>query len=120
MAYKFLRSMQQDSHLRKILVLFLSGDVEVHRVQEAIGVGGNRLWVKPFTPALLEKKQSNVCPSERATAHSILHLHLDSIQPGMGHVQSILLSTLLVSDRRPPTIHCHDDRCNAIVDHCGM
>ena len=53
---QLLHSMQQDSHLRQIPVLFLSGDAEVHHVQEAIGAGASAYVVKPFTPALLEKK----------------------------------------------------------------
>ena len=52
---QLLLHMQQDSHLQ-IPVLFLSGDAEVHHVQEAIGAGTSAYVVKPFTPALLEKK----------------------------------------------------------------
>jgi len=53
---QLLRHMQQDSHFRQIPVLFLSGDAEIQRVQEAIGAGASAYVVKPFTPALLEKK----------------------------------------------------------------
>lgn len=53
---QLLRHMQQDSHLKQIPVLFLSGDAEVQHVHEAIGAGASAYVVKPFTPALLEKK----------------------------------------------------------------
>lgn len=53
---ELLYLMQQDNELKNIPVLFLTARNDEQSVEQAIGAGANGYIVKPFTPALLERK----------------------------------------------------------------